>query len=49
MTKQKKYIYTLLAMLAAAMISFPLFIQIKPQYCLLPEARYIQVDKTGDY
>ena len=34
--KQKKHFYTLLALLAAVMISFPLLLQLKPQAASTP-------------
>ena len=47
--KQKKHFYTLLALLAAAMISFPLFMQIKPQAASAPGKTTLTKITATDY
>ena len=47
--KQKKHFYTLLALLAAVMISFPLFLQLKPQAASAPGKTTLTKITATDY
>ena len=49
MTKQKKHFYTLLALLAAVMISFPLLLQLKPQAASTPGKTTLTKITATDY